>query len=87
MKEHIHKYRVGIPSRSKRVRIRLKVKEVAMSKGISKTKLSRISDTNYGTLNAIWNGRTNDILLTTLLRIARALKVDHTALYTIEDDE
>ena len=55
--------------------IRLKVKEVADSKGISRTRLSRLADTNYKTINAIFKNPYKEVTTTTLERLAKALGV------------
>jgi DNA-binding Xre family transcriptional regulator len=66
--------------------IRLKVKEVAESKKITMAKLSRIADLNYGTIRAIYENPNRDVAVTTLEKIAKALKVDVTDLYEILPD-
>ncbi len=55
--------------------IRLRVKEVAELKGISRTRLSRLADTNYKTVNAIFKDPYKEVTTTTLERLARALGV------------
>ncbi len=55
--------------------IRLKVKEVAEAKGISRTRLSRLADTNYKTVNAIFKDPYKEVTTTTLERLAKALGV------------
>jgi DNA-binding Xre family transcriptional regulator len=55
--------------------IKLRVKEVAESKGISRTRLSRLADTNYKTINAIFQNPYKEVTTTTLERLARALGV------------
>ena len=55
--------------------MRLKVKEVADSKGISRTRLSRLADTNYKTINAIFKNPYKEVTTTTLERLAKALGV------------
>lgn len=55
--------------------IHLKVKEVAEAKGISRTRLSRLADTNYKTINAIFQNPFKEVTTTTLERLARALEV------------
>jgi DNA-binding Xre family transcriptional regulator len=55
--------------------IKLRVKEVAESKGISRTRLSRLADTNYKTINAIFQNPYKEVTTTTLERLARALSV------------
>lgn len=55
--------------------IRLKVKEIAEAKGISRTRLSRLADTNYKTINAIFKDPQKEVTTTTLNRLAKALEV------------
>ena len=55
--------------------IRVKVREIAEQKGISRTKLSRISDTNYKTVDLIWKNPYKEIGTVTLARLAKALGV------------
>lgn len=67
--------------------IQLKVKEVAESKHISMAKLSRMADLNYGTIRAIYENPNRDVAVTTLEKIARALKVNVPDLYEILPDD
>jgi len=55
--------------------IRLRVRVIAEQRGISRTKLSRLSDTNYKTVDMIWKNPYKEVGTTTLERIARALGV------------
>lgn len=56
---------------------RLKVKEVASQKGITQSRLSRISDINNRTMHLIYYGPTTaNITMSTLDKIAVALGVD-----------
>jgi DNA-binding Xre family transcriptional regulator len=56
--------------------IRLKVREIAESKGISMGKLSRIADVEIKTVRRIYRNPYQSITLTILDRFAKALKVD-----------
>ena len=60
--------------------IRLKIREVAQAKKISRTRLSRLADTNYKTINALWNDPYREVTTTTLDKIAKALGVSVTDL-------
>ena len=60
--------------------IRLKIREVAQTKQISRTRLSRLADTNYKTINALWNDHYREVTTTTLDKIAKALGVPVTEL-------
>lgn len=56
--------------------IRLRVREIAEARKINMSKLSRMADLNYNTIRAIWDDETKDVAVSTLEKIARALKVD-----------
>ena len=56
--------------------LRLKVKEVAGAKAISMSKLSRLSDISYDTIQQIYHTPFKDVNLSTLEKLADALKVD-----------
>lgn len=56
--------------------IRLKVREIAESKGISMGKLSRIADVEIKTVRRIYRNPYQSITLTVLDRFAKALNVD-----------
>ena len=60
--------------------IRLRVKEVAMQKGISMTRLSRLADTNYKIIKALFDNPYREVTTTTLDKLARALEVSVTDL-------
>jgi DNA-binding Xre family transcriptional regulator len=55
--------------------IRLRVKEIAQRKSISMTRLSRLADTNYKTIKAIFDDPYREVTTTTLNKIAKALGV------------
>lgn len=63
------------------MRTRLKVKEIAESKGLNRAKLARQADLTYDTLHAIWNDPFRKVSMETLLKLARALNVDVSELY------
>lgn len=67
--------------------IKLKVKEIADARRITMAKLSRMADVNYNTIRAIYNNPNRDVAVTTLEKIARALKVEVTDLYEIIPDD
>lgn len=56
--------------------IRLKVKEVAKSKGVSMGKLGRMADVDVKTIRRIYQHPHDSITLAVLDRIAEALAVD-----------
>ncbi len=63
--------------------IRLRVKEVAQEKSISMSRLSRLSDVNYKTIQTIWRNPYHGLNTITLNKIAQALGVSTAEL--IED--
>ncbi len=67
--------------------IRLKVREIADARRINMAKLSRMADVNYNTIRAIYNNPNRDVAVTTLEKIAKALKVEVTDLYEIVPDD
>ena len=73
--------------RRKKTVIRLKIREIAESKKINMSKLSRMSDVNYNTIRGIWDNPNRDVAVTTLEKIAKALHVNVSDLYEILPDE
>ena len=65
------------------MRVRLKVKEVAVSKGVSMTRLHIKSEVAYNTIRRIFRDPYAEVTTTTLARLAEALEVSTTDL--IED--
>jgi DNA-binding Xre family transcriptional regulator len=61
--------------------IRLKIKEVAEACGVNKSQLSRRADLGMTTINELWDGTREDVKLSTLAAIARALGVKTGDLY------
>jgi transcriptional regulator with XRE-family HTH domain len=55
--------------------VRLKIKEIIDSRGISMAKLSRMADLNYNTVLELCRDPYHDAAISTLERIAQALKV------------
>lgn len=55
--------------------VRLKIKQVAESKGINMAKLSRLADVGYTTTQALFHNPDHDVSLYILARIAKALSV------------
>jgi DNA-binding Xre family transcriptional regulator len=60
--------------------IRLKIKEIAESKGINQGQLSRLADVGYSTIRRIFDDPYYSVNFTTLERIAKALNVSATEL-------
>lgn len=67
--------------------VRLKIREIAEAKKINMSKLSRMADVNYNTIRAIWDNEMKDVNVSTLEKIARALKVDVSELIEVLPDE
>lgn len=55
--------------------VRLKVREIAETKGISMSRLSRLADVHYKTIQHIWRDPYSGINTKTLEKIAKALDV------------
>jgi DNA-binding Xre family transcriptional regulator len=71
---------------------RLRVDEVAKKKKMSMGKLSRNSDVSYKTVKLIFSNPERDVNLSTLVKLAQALKVNTCDLFELvpgpeEDDE
>lgn len=67
--------------------VRLKIREIAEAKKINMSKLSRMADLNYNTIRAIWDNEMKDVTVSTLEKIARALKVDVSELIEVLPDK
>ena len=66
---------------------RLLVRQIAESKGISRTRLMRLAEVQYETINGIWHNDKRDVSLTTLLKLSKALHVDVSELYKVTNDQ
>ena len=66
---------------------RLRVREIAESKDINMSKLSRMADVNFNTIRAIWHNPQRDVSLAVLIKVAHALKVNVNDLYEEIPDE
>lgn len=73
-------------ARRKRM-IRLRVRELAEARKITRTQLSRRAEVNYDTINGIWQNPQRAVSLAVLVRIARVLDVAVTDLYEDIPDE
>ena len=67
--------------------VRLKVREIAESRGINMAKLSRLADVSYNTTQALFHDPQHDVSLYILARIAKALKVSICDLIEETSDE
>ena len=69
------------------MKTRLRIKEVAVRKGISKTKLSQRSEVAYNTVRRLWRDPYTDVTLSTLQRLADVLGVQVNELIESVSDE
>ncbi len=67
--------------------VRLKLKEVIQEKKVSQSKLSRMADVSLNTIQAIYHNPYHDVVLSTLDRIAKALRVNVHDLYEVVPDD
>ena len=65
--------------------LKLRVKELAISKGFNQSTLSRASDVPLDTIRRVWRNPYYEVRLSTLNKIAEALEVPPTDLF--EDDK
>jgi DNA-binding Xre family transcriptional regulator len=73
--------------RSRKVKIKLRVKDIAEKQGMTRAKLARSADLTYETVHEIWKNEYKDVSISTLAKIARALQVEISELYVIEDNQ
>ncbi len=69
------------------MRIRLKVKDVAVKRGLTRAALARRADLTYETVFKLWNDQYRDVSLMTLVKLAVAMNVDVSELYEIIDSD
>ena len=67
--------------------IRLRLKEVLQEKKVSQAKLSRMADVSMSTIQEMYHNPYHDAALSTLDRIANALKVKVCELYEWQPDD
>jgi len=72
--------------RSRKVKIRLRIKEIAEKQDMTRAKLARSADLTYETVHEIWKNEYKDVSISTLAKIAKALHVKVSELYVIEDN-
>jgi DNA-binding XRE family transcriptional regulator len=65
---------------------RLRVRQVAEQKGVSRTRLSRLTGIQYDSINAIWKNEQRDVSLSIHIKLAKALRTDVSELYEVVDD-
>jgi DNA-binding XRE family transcriptional regulator len=73
--------------RSRKVKIKLRIKDIAEKQGMTRAKLARSADLTYETVHEIWKNEYKDVSISTLAKIARVLHVNISELYTIEDNQ
>ncbi len=56
--------------------LRMRVKEIAESKGLTMARLGRMADLNPRTMQAIYKDPYRDVAYSTLVKLAKALDVD-----------
>jgi DNA-binding Xre family transcriptional regulator len=66
---------------------RLKVRQIAERRSLSRTRLARLADIQYDTVNGIWQNDRRDVSLSTLLKLSKALHVDVSELYEVVNDQ
>ena len=66
--------------------LRLKLREIAEAKSISMSKLSRLSDVSYDTIQQIYHNPFKDVNLSTLEKLADALHVNVSDLFEKVDE-
>ncbi len=71
----------------KLVRVKLRIKEVAESRGFTQTKLSRQAELQYPTVHGLWTNPYRDASINTLAKIAHVLKVPVSDLFEVIPDE
>jgi DNA-binding Xre family transcriptional regulator len=67
--------------------IRLKLKEILQEKKISQSKLSRMADVSLNTIQAMYHDPYHDAVLSTLDKLAKALRVSVSDLYEVLPEE
>ena len=70
----------------RKMRFKLKVREIAEAQGLDRAKLARRADVTYATVHNIWNNPFADVSITTLEKLAQALNCDVSELYERVDD-
>lgn len=66
---------------------KLRIEEVATNKRMSMTRLSRLADVNYKTVQSVYNDPYRDVAYSTLWKMARALGVSIDDLVIIEQED
>jgi transcriptional regulator with XRE-family HTH domain len=69
-----------------KMRLRLKIRELAEAQGLDRAKLARRADVTYQTVHNVWNNSYADVSIATLEKLAQALNRDVSELYERVDD-
>ncbi len=69
------------------MKVLLKVKEIGEQKGFNQSTLSRKADVDFKTVQRLFRDPARDISVSTLAKIARALKVDVNDLLEVIPEE
>ncbi len=69
------------------MRVRLKIKEIAEAKGFNQSSLSRAANVDFKTVKRAFRDPYRDIAVSTLAKLAQALKVDISELVETLPDE
>ncbi len=70
----------------RKMRLRLKIRELAEAQGLDRAKLARRADMTYQTVHNVWNNPYADVSIATLEKLAQALNCDVSKLYERVDD-
>ena len=70
----------------RKMKLRLKIRELAEAQGLDRAKLARRADVTYQTVHNVWNNPYADVSITTLEKLAQALNYDVSELYERVDD-
>lgn len=70
----------------RKMRLRLKIRELAEAQGLDRAKLARRADVTYQTVHNMWNNPYADVSITTLEKLAQALNRDVSELYERVDN-
>lgn len=69
-----------------KMRLRLKIRELAEAQGLDRAKLARRADVTYQTVHNVWNNPYAGVSIATLEKLAQALNCDVSKLYERVDD-
>ena len=70
----------------RKMKLRLKIRELAEAQGLDRAKLARRADVTYQTVHNIWNNPYANVSIATLEKLAQALNCDVSEVYERVDD-